>query len=166
MSTPLSNDAIRELLSATLHGPLPAATMQRVFSTLAEVETLRTFLADTTEDMECLDGCDSYGHEEDCPVVNPFAAWRNLRTKLEKAEQERGMLTDAACKIRQMCSDAETGTLFIAPVLAALDATTEPETRNDRIDRIVKEQGNMLPMPVGRRSHQGRGPLRPGRAFR
>ena len=38
---PLTNAEIRELLRATLHGPLPVATMSRVFATLAEVELLR-----------------------------------------------------------------------------------------------------------------------------
>ena len=39
---PLTDDEIRELLGATLHGSLPKETMQRVFATLAEVEALRT----------------------------------------------------------------------------------------------------------------------------
>lgn len=38
---PLSNIEIREILVATLHGPLPKQTMSRVFVSLAELSTLR-----------------------------------------------------------------------------------------------------------------------------
>lgn len=38
---PLSDDEIRKLLDATLHGPLPAATMNRVLSTLSEIPMMR-----------------------------------------------------------------------------------------------------------------------------
>lgn len=38
---PLSDDEITEMLGATLHGPLPTATMSRVFTTLALVPGLR-----------------------------------------------------------------------------------------------------------------------------
>lgn len=40
-SMDLDDDEIRGLLGATLHGSLPAATMQRVFATLAEVPGMR-----------------------------------------------------------------------------------------------------------------------------
>lgn len=38
---PLTDDEINDLLTVTLHGPLPAPTMSRVFATLAEVPELR-----------------------------------------------------------------------------------------------------------------------------
>lgn len=38
---PLADDEIRDLLSATLHGPLPVATMSRVFATIAQVPEMR-----------------------------------------------------------------------------------------------------------------------------
>ena len=44
-----------------------------------KMEIYKQYLADTSEDMECLEGCDSYGHEDDCPVTNPMAAFRKLR---------------------------------------------------------------------------------------
>lgn len=37
----LTNEEIRELLTSTLHGPLPKATMQKIFTTLALVPGLR-----------------------------------------------------------------------------------------------------------------------------
>ena len=43
--TPFTDDEINDLLSATLHGPLPHATMLRVFATLAEVPGLRARIA-------------------------------------------------------------------------------------------------------------------------
>lgn len=44
-----------------------------------KMEIYKQYLSDTSEDMECLEGCDSYGHEDDCPVANPMAAFRKLR---------------------------------------------------------------------------------------
>ena len=47
-----------------------------------ELTTLRLYLKDTSEDMECLPKCDSDGHEEFCPVTNVMAAFRLLREQL------------------------------------------------------------------------------------
>lgn len=44
--TPLTNEEIKELLTETLEGPLPVATMQRVMATLAETRDLREQLAE------------------------------------------------------------------------------------------------------------------------
>jgi hypothetical protein len=44
---PLNNAEIKDLLGATLHGPLPVQTMSRVFSSLSELSELR----DAAEDM-------------------------------------------------------------------------------------------------------------------
>jgi hypothetical protein len=41
MNKPMANEEIRELLTMTLHGPLPTRTMYRVFATLAEVQEIR-----------------------------------------------------------------------------------------------------------------------------
>ena len=49
MSEPLSVQEIRELLGATLHGPLPNATMQRVFSTLTQSIELEAALKTQAE---------------------------------------------------------------------------------------------------------------------
>lgn len=38
---PLTNEEIRDLLGATLHGPLPSRTMSRMFATISEVPELR-----------------------------------------------------------------------------------------------------------------------------
>lgn len=38
---PLTDDECRDMLRSTLHGPLPAIIMHRVFATLAEMPTLR-----------------------------------------------------------------------------------------------------------------------------
>ena len=44
---------------------------------------------DTVDGMECLPTCDSYGHDDACPVAYPVNAWRLLRAELEKARRER-----------------------------------------------------------------------------
>jgi len=51
-----------------------------------ELDILKQYLTDTSEDMECLERCDSYGHEEDCPVANPMAAFRKLRNRNKALE--------------------------------------------------------------------------------
>ena len=56
------------------------------------VGLMETYLKDTTEDLECLSGCDSYSHEIDCPVTNPMAAFRELRAQLVNLEKERDHL--------------------------------------------------------------------------
>lgn len=47
----LSNEEIRELLGATLHGPLPTGTMSRVFATLSEVPGLRSTASRAKQDL-------------------------------------------------------------------------------------------------------------------
>lgn len=49
-------------------------------------KTLRQYVADTSDGFECLPNCDSFGHEEFCPVSNVVAAWRQLRERLAEAE--------------------------------------------------------------------------------
>ena len=43
----------------------------------------KQFLKDVSDDMECLPYCNRYGHEDNCPVVNTAAAWRNLRAEID-----------------------------------------------------------------------------------
>ncbi len=47
-----------------------------------QLTTHKTLLKDICDDMDCLPKCDSFDHEELCPVVNPNAAWRTLRNQL------------------------------------------------------------------------------------
>jgi hypothetical protein len=55
---------------------------------------LHQFVQDICDDtFECLPKCDSYGHEENCPVTNPVAAFRQLieerdtlKARIEKLE--------------------------------------------------------------------------------
>lgn len=44
-----------------------------------KLKSLTQYLKDSSNDMECLPKCDSFGHEEDCPVVNTMAAFRKIR---------------------------------------------------------------------------------------
>jgi len=46
----LSNDEIHDILTATLHGPLPTKTMCRIFNTLAEMPELRKEKENKTSD--------------------------------------------------------------------------------------------------------------------
>lgn len=66
------------------------AENEKVRKYAAEMKESRDqFLQDSTDDMECLPGCNSYGHEEICPVVNTAEAWRKLRERTHNAERER-----------------------------------------------------------------------------
>lgn len=51
------------------------------------VQTLRQYVADTSDGFECETGCDSYGHTELCPVTNTVQAFRLLRERLAALEQ-------------------------------------------------------------------------------
>lgn len=62
----------------------------------AENARLRQFAKDVSDDMECLDTCDSYGHDDLCPVANPVEAWRQLR-------QEKAELVEALETLRNTC---------------------------------------------------------------
>ena len=44
----------------------------------------RGIIRDIYDDMQCLEKCDSYAHEDDCPDVNPLAAFRTLREANQK----------------------------------------------------------------------------------
>lgn len=80
MTDPLSDKEIQELLSATLHGPLPHRTMMRVFATIALVPGLRAnqrlppdICPDCHEDRNELQAGDENGGTE-CPPCQMFAA--------------------------------------------------------------------------------------------
>lgn len=57
-----------------------------------ECERWQAVVKDTVEDMECVEGCDSYGHNEGCPVAYPAVAWRMLRERLATAEARAAVL--------------------------------------------------------------------------
>lgn len=48
---------------------------------------LRQYVDDTSDGFECLPKCDSYGHEDMCPVTNTVAAFRLLRGQLAEAQK-------------------------------------------------------------------------------
>lgn len=58
----------------------------------AEVDQLRHLwklhCEDLMQGMECLPKCDSYGHEDGCPVNNPKEAFRKLRQQLADQRAE------------------------------------------------------------------------------
>lgn len=53
------------------------------------VQTLRQYVADTSDGFECLPNCDSFGHEELCPVTNTVQAFRLLRERLADQDTVR-----------------------------------------------------------------------------
>lgn len=53
-----------------------------------EIAVLKQLLKDTTDGMECLESCDSYGHDDLCPVAHPEIAWRKLREENEQLKKE------------------------------------------------------------------------------
>ena len=86
--TPFTDEEIHELLRATLHGPLPAATMHRVFVTLAEVPGLRhaSACAVDTEIEKRLSAVEgSVGREHPSATRE---ALQLLRTALEKSPSD------------------------------------------------------------------------------
>ncbi len=50
----------------------------------AQNKMLSQYLMDTSVGFECLSTCGSDGHEPECPVSNPVAAWRLTRDQLEQ----------------------------------------------------------------------------------
>lgn len=58
--------------------------VQRIAQLEAEIANLKRFVADTCEGMDCIEGCDSYGHSDNCPVAYPIVAFRKLRDENEK----------------------------------------------------------------------------------
>jgi hypothetical protein len=57
-----------------------------------DLKLSRGVVKDVFDDMECLPNCDSYGHEEECPDVNPMAAFRKLR---QERDELRRLLLEA-----------------------------------------------------------------------
>lgn len=87
------------------------AKMQaRVAELEKDLKLSRAVVDDIFDDMECLPGCDSYGHETECPDVNPMAAFRKLRQErdeLEAALQQQVAVADNANKLNsELCSRA------------------------------------------------------------
>ena len=90
-----------------------------------ELKLLRQYLTDTCEDMECLDGCNSLAHEDDCPVVNVMAAFRRLREMILDAQK---YITDAhAGQVRN-----------ITPLQALQEQASYYEDMIDEQDKLVK----------------------------
>ncbi len=91
-----------------------------------ELELLRQYLTDTCEDMECLDGCTSHGHEDDCPVTNPMAAFRQLKEMIDEA--------------RKYMTDAHAGTVRnITPLQALQEQASYYEDMMEEQDEEIKE---------------------------
>lgn len=45
------------------------------------------FMADCSDDMECLSECDSLAHSDQCPVAHPDQAFRALRERIAALEE-------------------------------------------------------------------------------
>ena len=76
-----------------------------------ELARMRQYFHDTSDDMQCLEKCDSYGHEELCPVTNAMAAFRQLRAQLEEKEREimklRSVLAEIATCNQSPCGNCK-----------------------------------------------------------
>jgi len=71
---PLTDDEIDDLLTSTLHGPLPNLTMSRVLATVAEVPGLRADIEEASRRVELLGSHEcralsTGGHAPDCPLA-------------------------------------------------------------------------------------------------
>lgn len=53
----------------------------------AELEKKRQLILDYFEGLECLQSCDSYGHDDLCPVASPGDAMRAMRKLLLEAQE-------------------------------------------------------------------------------
>jgi DNA repair exonuclease SbcCD ATPase subunit len=98
--TPQTNSLIADLRERNSDSAYELAELARTLErslaqAVRERNTYQEIVRDTCADMECLPGCDSWGHEELCPVTNPQAAWRDLRSRLTAAEQKIALY--AAC---------------------------------------------------------------------
>jgi len=71
-------EADKKQLQDLLDDSLDAQTRQQ-----AELKLHKQFMEDCSDDLECLPGCDAYGHAELCPQTNPMAAFRQLRAELK-----------------------------------------------------------------------------------
>ena len=82
MLTPEDRDFIRAIEKV---GDWAISKIRDLDAELQKVTASRKqFLDDCSDDMECLPECNSYGHQELCPVTNPAAAWRQLREELNQ----------------------------------------------------------------------------------
>ena len=60
----------------------------------SENESFKQLIKDTVYGMECPEICDSYGHDENCPVANPEVAWRQLREENTRLRAENELLLE------------------------------------------------------------------------
>lgn len=86
----------------------------------------RQFISDTVDRMECLPKCDSYGHEELCPVTNPMEAFRKLRAERDAL---RALLKEAlphiGCRITVTPSEVAVKDDLYDRIKAALKPASE-----------------------------------------
>ena len=86
----MANPALRSACAVEIVDELPAL--------LDENDLLKQCVKDTCEDMECLPSCDSYAHDECCPVANPIHAWRQLKAEVERLRKYEQVALDMAEK--------------------------------------------------------------------
>jgi len=95
---------------------------------VGELNRLRLYVRDTSEDMECLPLCDSNGHEELCPVTNVMQAFRLLRERLAEktaALQQAETLTERLKQEAQVhAQEARTANTTIAEIYQACSGAT------------------------------------------
>lgn len=92
-------DARHELL-VRLRNATPA-----ILAALEELRGLRVYLKDTSADMECIESCNSYFHDDLCPHAYAMNAFRKLRERAEAAEKERDQLRKENATFRKLLSD-------------------------------------------------------------
>lgn len=79
--------------------------------------------------LECLDKCDGLAHEENCPSINPIAAFEALRKELAQVKKER----DEAIKVAELSNNLS------AEIMVNNDHEIEYEYRvNSLADRIAQ----------------------------
>ena len=106
-----TNKRIRELLAErdlaqSRHdhdqvGLLESFIMDKLPALVDENDLLEQCVKDTCEDMECLPSCDSYAHDECCPVANPIHAWRQLKAEVERLAECEEVASRINADLRQ-----------------------------------------------------------------
>lgn len=111
-----------------------ACVLAGEFERLAnDLKLSRGVVKDVFDDMECLPNCDSYGHEDECPDVNPMAAFRKLRQERDELRRRVAELTNPKLTNCWKCSDTYEIKLGECPHCGAANANVNWELAKDQI---------------------------------
>ena len=88
------------------------------------------FCRDTTDGLDCLPGCNSNDHEDDCPLTNPSAAFRKLQADIALWKARAEKLRDAVNDFLAEYDDG--GWVDVQPMVEALHELEAGDANNTR----------------------------------